>query len=248
VTTKSKAVPSLRSKGKCLYKTNCNDCGSRDGKQVYLLEDGTNDAWCWACKTYDTMSSTHNVVPINKMKESKMDISQVNKLPTTAIKDRGLSLATVEKFGIKVALSEIDGKTITHHYYPDHLNGELIGYESRECATKSFTSVGQRKGDFDLWNQHNVTKGKKLFITEGRLDACSVYQAIIDNMPKKYSSQEPAVVSLTRGAAGAVKDIVANRTFVEGFNEVILCFDGDAAGKLATKEVLRTFPCLKLRH
>ena len=235
-----------KSKGRCAYKTSCNDCGSSDAKQVYMLEDGTTDAWCWACQTYDPMNSSHNVVSINQIKESKMDMTQVNKLPTTAIEDRGLSLATVEKFGIKVALSESDGKTVTHHYYPDHLNGELIGYEARECSTKSFTAVGQRKGEFDLWNQHNVTKGKKLFISEGRLDACSIYQAIVDNMPSKYASHEPAVVSLTRGATGAVKDIVANREFVEGFDEVILVFDGDDAGKLATKEVLKTFPLFKV--
>ena len=232
--------------GTCAYKTTCSNCGSGDGNQVYVQEDGSFDAWCYACETYDPMNDGGNVVPINQIKDSRMKMEDVNKLPTLAIPDMGLRLDTVEKFRVRVAVSEVDGETITHHYYPDHRNGELIGYEARECETKSFTAVGDRKGDFDLWNQHNAVKGKKLFITEGRLDAMSLHQAIVDNMPKKYLSKEPAIVSLTRGASSAVKDIVANREFIEGFDEVILCFDSDDAGKRAVKEVLRTFPRFKV--
>jgi len=235
-----------QTKGACAYKTTCHNCGSGDGNQVYVQEDGSFDAWCYACETYDPMNDGGNVVPIKQIKDSRMKMEDVNKLPTLAIKDRGLRKDIVEKFGVKVAVSEVDGETITHHYYPDHRNGELIGYEARECETKSFTAVGDRKGDFDLWNQHNAVKGKKLFITEGRLDAMSLHQAIVDNMPKKYLSKEPAIVSLTRGASSAVKDIVANREFIEGFDEVILCFDSDDAGKRAVKEVLRTFPRFKV--
>ena len=51
---------------------------------------------------------------------------------------------------------------------------------------------------------------------------------------------------MTRGAAGALKDLINNRDFIESFNEVILCFDNDKAGDTALHEVLKTFPSFKV--
>jgi twinkle protein len=48
-----------------------------------------------------------------------------------------------------------------------------------------------------------------------------------------------AVVSLKRGAAGAVKDIRESIEFVEAFDTVVLCFDNDKAGQEAAKNVAR---------
>jgi len=77
------------------------------------------------------------------------------------------------------------------------------------------------------------------------LDALSLYQTILDHTSTKWAHLKPSVVSLTRGAAGAVKDLVNNREFVESFDEVILVFDNDEAGKKAVKEVTKTFPLFK---
>ena len=108
-----------QTKGTCAYKTTCSNCGSGDGNQVYVQEDGSFDSWCYACETYDPMNDGGNVVPINQIKvDSKMKMEDVNSLPTLAIKDRGLRKDIVAKFGVKVAVSEVDGETITHHYYP----------------------------------------------------------------------------------------------------------------------------------
>jgi twinkle protein len=173
-----------------------------------------------------------------------IDLNQIDNLPTKPF--RGLSQETVERFGVKVALSEQDGKTITHHYYPDHKQGKLTGYECRQVANKQFSAVGDRQGDIDLWGQHLCTPSKKLFITEGRCDAMALYQSIVEHTNDKYLNKLPAVVSLTRGAAGAAKDLTANREFVSKFDEVILCFDQDDAGKRACKDVLKVFPMAKV--
>jgi anaerobic selenocysteine-containing dehydrogenase len=62
-----------QTKGACAYKTTCHNCGSGDGNQVYVQEDGSFDAWCYACETYDPMNDGGNVVPINQMKvDSRM--------------------------------------------------------------------------------------------------------------------------------------------------------------------------------
>ena len=173
-----------------------------------------------------------------------MTMPDISNLKSLEIPDRFIRKEIVNHYEVKLALSETDGKTITGHYYPDHNNGELIGYEVRDCINKNFKSIGQRKNSFDLWGQSKAPLARKLFITEGRLDAMSLYQVILDNTPAKYG--KPAVVSLTRGATGASKDLLHNREFISKYEEVILCFDNDNAGKKATKDALKIFPLAKV--
>ena len=236
-----------KERGTPLYKMACTDCGSSDAKQVFATESGDENAYCFACSTFDPLDSKpNNVIKINNNKEPSMNLSDINKLPTKEIADRKLSKETVERFGVRVELSESDGKTITHHYYPDHKQGKLVGYEVKQTADKKFSAIGDRKGELDLWGQALSPSGRKLFITEGRLDCLSLYQAIKEHMPSKYATRDPAVVSLTRGASSAVKDLMSNREFVSKFEEVVLCFDQDEAGQAATRECLKAFPLCKV--
>ena len=48
-----------------------------------------------------------------------------------------------------------------------------------------------------------------------------------------------SVVSLKRGCASAVKDIRESIEFVEAYDNVILCFDSDEAGRKAARQVAR---------
>ena len=234
-----------QSRGKPLHKISCKDCGSSDGKQVFVQEDGKQNAYCFACETYDPMQDTTKIK--YKQEESTvMTMPDISNLKSLEIPDRLIRKDTVEYYGVKLALSESDGKTITEHYYPDHNNGELIGYEVRDCINKNFKAVGNRKGEFDLWGQSIVPLSRKLFITEGRLDAMALHQVILDNTPPKYAQYKPAVVSLTRGATSASKDLLHNRDFINKYQEVILCFDNDSAGKKATKDAIKIIPLAKV--
>ena len=234
-----------QSRGKPLHKISCKDCGSSDGKQVFVQEDGKQNAYCFACETYDSMQDTTKIK--YKQEESTvMTMPDISNLKSLEIPDRLIRKDTVEYYKVKLALSESDGKTITEHYYPDHNNGELIGYEVRDCINKNFKAVGNRKGEFDLWGQSIVPLSRKLFITEGRLDAMALHQVILDNTPPKYAQYKPAVVSLTRGATSASKDLLHNRDFINKYQEVILCFDNDSAGKKATKDALKIIPLAKV--
>jgi len=235
----------IKESGICLRKEACTNCGSSDAKQVYLQQDDTETSWCFACCTF--VGSDEQAVE-QEEGYSEKDYMTVNpeKLPTLAIPDRGLSKETAEVFGVTVAVSPVDGKTITHHYYPDRLKGKVVGHEVRSCEDKKFTSIGDRKGALDFWNQCNTTSGRKLFITEGRIDAMSLYQVIADFTPPKYKSYLPNVVSLTRGSSGVVKDIMNNIDFLGKYEEVILCFDQDAAGHKAVKEAQKVYPLAKV--
>jgi twinkle protein len=233
-------------KGKPIRKEPCELCGSSDAKQVFEKPDGAIDAYCFSCLTYYPKNKlpqeNHRIEP--KKTKPMFDINNVDSLPIRSI--RGVRQEICEGFGVKVLLSEKDGKTVTHEVYPDRANGNVVGYEVKS-VDKQITSVGDRKGSLELWGQHIAMKngGKKLFITEGRLDCMSLYQAIFDNKSKSYAGL-PSVVSITKGVNSAVKDIVNNREFVDRYDEVILVFDTDDAGKKAVKDVLKVFPRFKV--
>ena len=237
--------------GKCLSERLSCECGSSDGIQVFLQDDGTEDGYCFACgKFYNAEELSGNpkqyssvVVPMVRQ-ETKMDLNKIKKLPSSEIKDRNLSKDTVEHFSVRVEHSEETGEIIKH-YYPDTRNGDIVGYEVRDTRDKKFSAVGDRKGDIDLWGSHLVTSGKKLFITEGRLDAMSLFQSIIENRPEKYSKYTPAVVSLTRGAQGAASDLINNRKYLNNFDDIVLCFDMDQAGQKALRDCIKIIPTAK---
>ena len=235
--------------GKCLNKRLSCECGSSDGIQVFLQDDGTEDGYCFACGKYYNASDikgepqTAVVIPMVRQ-ETKMDLNKIKNLPSSEIADRKLSKDTVEHFSVRVEHSEETGEIIKH-YYPDTRNGDIVGYEVRDTRDKKFSAVGDRKGDIDLWGSHLTSSGKKLFITEGRLDAMSLFQSIIENRPAKYSKYTPAVVSLTRGAQGAASDLINNRKYLKHFDEIILCFDMDQAGQKALRDCIKIFPTAK---
>jgi twinkle protein len=229
------------------YSTSCPSCGSSDANQAYRHEDDTIDFYCFACKKYDR--GTHERVEIEE--ETFMSSEELDKIldyPTGALEDRGIKESVSSLYGVRLGLSTQDGSTVVKNYCPDTKKGKITGYEVRDIANKRFSAIGDRKGSLDLWGANVAKKngGMKLFITEGRNDAMALYQTIIDHTPAKYKSFLPSVVSLTRGSGGALKDLVNNREFVEGYKEVILVFDNDAPGEKATKDVLKAFPEFKV--
>jgi len=114
------------------------------------------------------------------------DLEHIKALPILGIEDRKITKDTASTYRVRASLSEEDGTTITHLYSPDTLNGKLVGYECKDTANKAFTSIGDRKGELDLWGSWTCTGGNKLFVTEGRLDAMALYQTINDNNGEKY--------------------------------------------------------------
>ena len=70
------------------------------------------------------------------------------------------------------------------------------------------------------------SSGKRIVITEGELDAASCFEAM----------QGWPMVSLPHGAASARKDVQKQIPLFQGYEEVILFFDSDDAGRKATED------------
>ena len=150
-----------------------------------------------------------------------------NDLSVKGFKERNIYKQVSEHYGVRVSF-DIDGN-IDSHYYPYHSDGNLVGYKVRKLP-KNFTSIGKVRGG--LFGQHLYTGGRRLVITEGELDAMAVQAAWY----KKYKTFYP-VVSLR--SASSIKDLIDVRDWIRNFDEVILWFDNDDAGRIASKEAAR---------
>jgi twinkle protein len=144
-----------------------------------------------------------------------------------------------------VGVSELDGSTPVFHYYPYTKEGEVVAYKARFVPPKSMWWVGSPKGvDLFGWQQAIATGSKKLFITDGEIDALSLWQALKQKSKgTQWADHDPAVISLINGASGARADMVTLSTKIRGvFEDVIFVFDMDEAGRKAAAEASKVIP------
>lgn len=235
----------------CIEKI-AHECGSSDGLQVFE-DNGEYNGYCFACSTYvsdpygDKPKGWKPPKPRQLTDEERASaIEEVVSLVATALPDRGLSKASLDHFGCRVGLSEIDGVSPTEVYFPYFAPDKgLSGFRVRLLAEKKMWSIGTTK-DSQLfgWQQALSSGGKTLFITEGEYDAIALYQALKDKARgTKWADLEPAVVSLTSGAGSARRDITNNLTAIRAnFKEVVLVFDQDDVGQAAVRQAVEVLP------
>ena len=201
----------------------CEACGSSDALQINA--DGTSH--CYSCgKTF---------FPNNKAERLKDDKLVLPEGIYTST--RGISPDTLKVFGTSCYVE--DGNVTKHMYpYKDPKTGELLAYKVRCLKDKTFFSKGKMKGA-PLFGQHIFSSGGKyLTITEGEVDAMSVYQMF---------GKHWAVVSIPNGCNSAYQSIKDNFQWVDSFENIILCFDNDAAGIEAVNKVAPLFSPNKVR-
>ena len=232
---------------RCVAKASCPECGSGDGVQIFEQQDGSRDAYCYACDTpfrkVDGLTIVEDAPkPRGERMSNKLTIQEVLEFPSVDLPDRKIRKEILDHFGVKVGLSTTDGTTIEHHFYPAHSStGEIKGYKQRICATKDFYKVGETKG-CSLFGQHVCPSNRKLFVTEGEVDAMALYQVLLDGMQPKFREKGylPSVVGVSVGAAGAVNQLMDNIDFLKKFQEVVLCFDSDEPGVKSAEKVAKS--------
>jgi len=139
-----------------------------------------------------------------------------------AVPERGITEKTTRKFGYLT----VNKNGEEFHASSVYRNRELVGQHIRGSG-KRFKWIGSPKG-CEMWGQHLFQAGgKKLTITEGEIDAMTVFQ-INGGWP---------VVSLPNGVQSAVRSIKDNLEWISSFGEVIIMFDMDEPGQKAAKEV-----------
>ena len=198
----------------------CINCGSSDANSLYT--DG--HYYCFSCQTYTPAEG------INLNSQSKRKMTNNVQLTGYAqeLRKRRLSVGTCEKFKIYR-----EGDTLRFPYFTG--DGVLAGIKVKN-KRKIFSYDGISTDT--LFGQHLFpSTGKRIVVTEGELDAASCYEAM-PNWP---------MVSLPHGAASAKKDIQKQIPLFQGYEEIVLFFDGDEPGRKAAEEAAGILPPGKVK-
>ena len=193
----------------------CPQCGSSDNVAVY--DDGGEHCFSPNCGYHVNGGESYTGPSFSAAAKRLEMMGQI-----AAITDRGISYQVANKYQVRVTYDQ-NGKVATHQYpYFNIKTGELTATKRRECATKGFSWSGDRQ-DIGLFGEQTCRgKGKYITITEGEADAL----AVSEMFDGKWD-----VVSIRDGVSNAARDIKSRLEFLEGYDNVILCFDNDVAGR-----------------
>lgn len=215
----------MESTSNFLYHTACPKCGSSDALSVY--SDG--HAFCFSCNTNfkdysDKGETTVTMKPSGKMELNLIDLSELSAADLVA---RKITKDTCEKY--KYFIGEYqDAPVQVACYY--NSKGKLVGQKLR-FKDKHFSVRGTVSNC--LFGSQLWASGKKIVITEGEIDCLTVSQLQGNKWP---------VVSIPNGAQAAKRAIESNLEYLSKFDEVILMFDMDEAGRKACEECAKVLP------
>lgn len=238
--------------GTCVLKLP-HTCGTSNALQVFAQDDGTLDGFCYACKTWvpNPLGADKKLTDIPKAErltktedEIQAEIAEIMECGTCDLVSRRLRGDTLAKFGIRVGVSQQDGKTPTVVYFPYYKKGLLVGFKARLLESKRFWAVGSIK-DVDLfgWEQAKKSGASRLIITEGEFDACALDKIFEIYEKEEYKHTIPAIVSLPSGAGCAGKVLAKHMADINRlFKEISFAFDDDEAGIKALADACALFP------
>lgn len=128
----------------------------------------------------------------------------------------------------------IDGRPDSIQY--DYANGAAV---IRDLKAKDFRSIGDIS-KAGLWGKERFSAGSSqaITITEGREDAMALYETL--------GSRYPTVS--VQSSTTAKRDCSIDRSYLNSFNKIYLCFDNDEPGRAATREVASLFDFNKVFH
>jgi len=187
----------------------CPVCPSSDAYCVYA--DGHGH--CYSC--------SYHYLPNEEV--------NLNDFSYEYLPHRGITRATFEFYGVRTKLDP-SGKPVElgFNYNP--------GTKVRSLDRKDFRWVGESKPGLFGLDRFDPGAHKCVVLTEGELDACSIYQIL----------RVPSVS--VRSASSAASDVGAVRSEINAYEKIYLGFDNDTAGEAATAAVARLFDYDKVFH
>ncbi len=197
----------------------CPDCGSHDAMTVY-----TDHTFCFSCHKYHFKGGED----IQRMSKDKLSIIDTSLMSIQTLKKRGITAETCKLYNYYI----YEDSQVANYLNP---SGEVLFQKVRD-RDKRFTVRG--KSEHIFFGQHLWRGGKKLVITEGEIDCLTVSQVGGNKYP---------VVSIPFGTTSAPATFRQNLDWLNSFDEVVLMFDMDKAGREAVESVGGLLPPHKMK-
>lgn len=199
----------------------CEECGSSDA--LSLNSDGSTK--CFACGEFKPNNTNAPTMQPTAPKNSNYITGNVLPIP-----QRKLHEDICQRYDYKIA--SVNGKPCHVATYRDS-NKSIVGQKLR-FEDKSFSCIGEVK---NFYGQHLFPNGgKKLTIVEGEIDCLTTAQ-VLGGGKAVYP-----VVSLPNGAQNAKVIFQRHLKWLDKFQEVVLMFDADEAGKKAMQDAAQVLP------
>jgi len=219
-------IEQLESTSEFVAHVPCEACGSRDNAGIYT--DG--HTYCFGCAEHVQGDADSGSVVASQTK-ALLPLIQGEYKPLRA---RGLTEETCRKFGYQVGLNN-QGKTVQIATYRDSA-GRPVAQKLR-TKDKQFSVVGDGKA-MTLFGSHLWSKGKKIVVCEGEIDAMTVSQ---------IQGHKWATVSIPSGSQSAKKSLMKALDYLSNFDEIVLMFDADEAGQSAALDCAEALPIGKVK-
>jgi twinkle protein len=200
----------------------CPKCGSSDAAAI------NSDGWrhCFSCNEREKVNeATEQMVSRTPSPQFDVILTALAKATPRAIPDRKLTPDTVNHYRVVVE----DDRQIYPYYSAGDSNTPVAS--KTRLKGKVFLTAGD-VSEAGLFGQQAFSAGGKyVVLCEGELDAMAAYQ-----MMGGY----PAV-SVRSGASGALRDCKQEYEWLDSFECIVVCFDGDEPGVEAAQKVAELF-------
>ena len=177
-----------------------------------------------------------------------LDLEWFDQLKIKHLVDRGIHGKFAKLYNVRVG-HDADGK-VNRHYYPQYTDGKMTSAKVRNLPKNFSGGLGKLFGHKDMWGMSTLKQVldsgqtmRRLTLTGGECDAMAAQEMLCEFVSTKsnkgdYSNRLYHVWSPNKGEH-SFQEILDNKEHIMQFQEVVIAFDNDEAGKALTKKVAR---------
>lgn len=145
-----------------------------------------------------------------------------------------------------------DNGKVKSRYYPEtNTNGKIAGYKARHHPKDFYGPIANTGSKNQLSGQVKFNSGGKyLLIVGGEEDKVAAYQMLAENAAansKNDGYDSIHVVSPTTGENSCAKQVAAQYSFCDMYDQIIIGMDNDEAGRKASAAIASVLPKEKVK-